>query len=224
MAQKTLREWQAAYKAGEFSFPDKDTQIAAGWVDWFCDDSALLSKTKSFAGVITRMKSGGKVDLDAAHAVFKNCQRVGQQGTYDLMIVYNDASEALYSCTSGENIGDGLKWHLYDHTSGAKVLVSGYGSVIQMVKWLNDPIETIEIVKFPVNPSATNAAIWKMAEEDVLERFEVEQEFSGICRKTFREAGQGDEWLDRELLRTEQGTVLVAIYNGEATAGYEMKP
>lgn len=40
----TLREFQKQYENGAFRDPSRDTQIAAGWTDWFCPDNQLAAK------------------------------------------------------------------------------------------------------------------------------------------------------------------------------------
>ena len=48
----SVREWQAKYKAGDYSGKDVSIQVAAGWFDWFCDDNALPGRLKKLAPLI----------------------------------------------------------------------------------------------------------------------------------------------------------------------------
>ena len=43
----TIREWKENFEKGEFDSKNTNTQIKAGWYDWFCADSSLLRKTKN---------------------------------------------------------------------------------------------------------------------------------------------------------------------------------
>ncbi len=68
----TLRQWIELFNNGEFDDGSKDTQIFAGWYDWFCRDSSLRNKTKRIGQIIKQFKETGKVDLDNTYVWFKN--------------------------------------------------------------------------------------------------------------------------------------------------------
>lgn len=48
----SVREWQEAYRAGEFDSKDVKVQIQAGWHDWWCRDDALAGHLKKIAPVV----------------------------------------------------------------------------------------------------------------------------------------------------------------------------
>lgn len=74
----SIREWQKRFAGGEYEEPDFDTQVKAGWYDWFCNDSSLAGKTRKMGKVVAKVKSGGKVDIDNWYVWFKNnCPMVG---------------------------------------------------------------------------------------------------------------------------------------------------
>ena len=37
----SVRQWQDLFRNGAFQDRSRETQIRAGWYDWFCADSAL---------------------------------------------------------------------------------------------------------------------------------------------------------------------------------------
>ena len=67
-----LGSWIDAFLTGTFDSADVQTQIKAGWYDWFCKDSSLAAKTKRMGNIIKDVKSGGKVDLTNWYVWFKN--------------------------------------------------------------------------------------------------------------------------------------------------------
>ena len=67
-----LGSWIDAFLAGAFDSADVQTQIKAGWYDWFCKDSSLATKTKRMGNIIKNVKSGGKVNLKNWYVWFKN--------------------------------------------------------------------------------------------------------------------------------------------------------
>lgn len=67
-----IREWQEKYAKGEFSSPDFDTQVYAGWYDWFCNTNSLEKKTHRFAKVIMKLQNSKRIDLENSYIWFKN--------------------------------------------------------------------------------------------------------------------------------------------------------
>ena len=47
-----VRDWITRYQNGEFKEKTLETQIDAGWYDWFCNDQELLEKLKKMAKII----------------------------------------------------------------------------------------------------------------------------------------------------------------------------
>ena len=69
--RQSLRTFVERFRRGDFDSPDVQTQIEAGWYDWFCKDSSLRNKTKRLGSIICQI-DGVRVDLDKTYVFFKN--------------------------------------------------------------------------------------------------------------------------------------------------------
>lgn len=72
MNRLPLNKWIDEFNNGSFDSADVQTQIKAGWYDWFCKDSSLKNKTKRMGNIIKGIKAGGKVNLKDWYIWFKN--------------------------------------------------------------------------------------------------------------------------------------------------------
>ena len=71
-----ISEWIEKFNRGEFSAPDRDTQIKAGWYDWFCKDTSLRNKTYRMGNIIKQIKN--ERFLNECYFFFKNnCPAIG---------------------------------------------------------------------------------------------------------------------------------------------------
>ena len=67
-----IKEWVDHFHNGDWDTKDIDTQITAGWYDWFCKDSSLRNKTLKMGRIIAGISDGGKVDRSTMYVWFKN--------------------------------------------------------------------------------------------------------------------------------------------------------
>lgn len=75
--ERTVREWQEAFRQGRFTPIDGYSTPAGywgevGWYDWFCPNSRLASKTQKLGNIVLKIKDGGKVNMDSSYVWFKN--------------------------------------------------------------------------------------------------------------------------------------------------------
>ncbi len=97
MADKiTIREWIANFVSGEYDAADVNTQIDAGWFDWFCKDSSLQKRTEKLGKKIIQICKSNKIDIDNSYVFFKNnCPMSG--GTYDSFSICSmDKGDVLF--------------------------------------------------------------------------------------------------------------------------------
>ena len=48
----SVRQWQDLFRSGAFQDRSRETQIRAGWYDWFCADSALAGRLQRIGRVV----------------------------------------------------------------------------------------------------------------------------------------------------------------------------
>lgn len=71
MKEASIRNFCLKFKNGDFK-NSLSSQIDAGWFDWKCRNEVLYIKTKKLGDIITKLKDGGKINLDDWYVWFKN--------------------------------------------------------------------------------------------------------------------------------------------------------
>lgn len=78
----TLAQWLENYAAGQYANPSVNTQIEAGWWDWFCSNQSLANRLKKLAPKVKKIAKSEKIDVNATYVFFKNNCPI-QGPTYD---------------------------------------------------------------------------------------------------------------------------------------------
>lgn len=78
----SIREFRERYENGEFADSSFDTQVAAGWYDWFCPESRLAGRLKRLWDEIISRITDDKV-LDAYTIHFCNVCPASEHPLFD---------------------------------------------------------------------------------------------------------------------------------------------
>lgn len=82
MSNMNIATFSVRFLRGDFDVNDRNTQIEAGWYDWFCRDTSLAAKTQNLGKKVLRVMKSSKIDVEKNYVFFKNnCPMRG--GLYD---------------------------------------------------------------------------------------------------------------------------------------------
>ena len=132
----SVRQWQDLFRSGAFQDRSRETQIRAGWYDWFCADSALAGRLQRIGRVVMGITE--PAILDNYYVWFKNnCPLNGP--------LYDDVRfEPLegdrcgrYFVVSQDCPYEKQKWTLYTERSGFETPEFSCDKVREMEKYLN---------------------------------------------------------------------------------------
>ena len=93
---KSIRDLINDFKNGKYNCDNVETQISAGWFEWFCDDCDLFAKTSEFGSILCTLNESSKINLDEWYVYFKNsCPLRGS--LYDeIRFVVIETKEIIY--------------------------------------------------------------------------------------------------------------------------------
>jgi hypothetical protein len=121
MTNITLRQWAKNFKQGIYNSPDIDTQIKAGWYDWFCKETSLHRKTQSLGKKVLQICKSSKIDIDKHYVFFKNNCPMSGSLYDDFRICDLETGNVVYTIVprSGFNCDqDGKKSKIYGKENG----------------------------------------------------------------------------------------------------------
>ena len=135
--EQSLRTWIESFNKGDFDSKDLQTQIKAGWYDWFCKDESLANKTKRMGNIVKQFKDGGKVNLETMYVWFKNnCPLAGPLYD-DFRIADIESGDTLFTiqinCFREEK-----RYTVYGKKNDFDTSLFDTDSCKELVRWLNE--------------------------------------------------------------------------------------
>lgn len=109
-----LTDWVKKFDNGDFNAPDFQTQVDAGWYDWFCHQSSLVNKTKKLGRYLKCIIKSPKLNPESQYVCFKNnCPMCGSLYD-DFRIADIKTGDTVFTITpkSGHKVenGKGSVW------------------------------------------------------------------------------------------------------------------
>lgn len=97
MERISITQWIKNFRKGQYDSKDLDTQIEAGWYDWFCSERSLAKKTQNLAVKLIEIKDSTRWDNNQCYVWFKNnCPVQGE--LYDTIGISSiNSRKLLYS-------------------------------------------------------------------------------------------------------------------------------
>jgi hypothetical protein len=97
-----ITAWIGNFLRGKYDPSDLDTQIEAGWYDWFCKDSSLQKKTEKLGRKLLQIIKSKKFDTDKTYVFFKNnCPCAGSLYD-DFRICDLETGDVLFTITPAD--------------------------------------------------------------------------------------------------------------------------
>lgn len=114
--QISITEWIVNYQTGLYNCPDVDTQIRAGWYDWFCEDMFLQSRLNELGpkveqiNTINLLNNKKHYDPQNSYVFFKNNCPFDGELYDDFRICDMDSGNVIFTIVpaSGHTSMDGV--------------------------------------------------------------------------------------------------------------------
>lgn len=132
-----LREWIELLNKGEFENDSIETQIFAGWYDWFCKDASLKNKTKRMGQIIKQFKDNGRIDLDNTYVWFKNNCPINSP-LYDDFRIANIKDNSTIFLVQLESPWEDTRFVVYGKEDLFEKPIFKTNNQRELVKWFND--------------------------------------------------------------------------------------
>lgn len=134
----TLKEWIENFNNGDYKEKDFDTQVKAGWYDWFCKDTSLAGKTNKMGNIIKKINN--EYLLNKCYVFFKNnCPVVGPlYDDFRFCKIENDGdSRVLYTISIGDRRNN-CKYTIYGRENDFRSPLFETNMVKGIINFLNN--------------------------------------------------------------------------------------
>ncbi|MBU1093030.1 MAG: hypothetical protein KKH01_01060 [Firmicutes bacterium] len=132
----SIREWVERFCDGKYESRDVQTQIEAGWYDWFCRDSNLANKTKRMGNIIEQIKPGGKINLEKSYIWFRNNCPL-DDALYDDFRFADIETDATLFVVQISNAYNRNSYTVFEQSNNFLTPVFESYSIKEMIKWFN---------------------------------------------------------------------------------------
>ena len=146
----SVRQWQDLFRSGAFQDRSRETQIRAGWYDWFCSDTALAGRLQRIGRVVMGITE--PAILDNYYVWFKNnCPLDGPLYDDVRFEPLDGERRGRYFVVSLDCPYEKQKWTLYTERNGFEALEFSCDHVFEMAKYLNSQGKSLaEIAEPPI--------------------------------------------------------------------------
>ena len=127
MANMNIETFAASFLRGDFDLNDRETQIKAGWYDWFCRENYLAAKTQKLGKKVLQLMKSPKINTQKNYVWFKNNCPMDGSLYDDFRIADIETDDVIYTIipSSGHNAerGEASVWGRENNFQGP--IVSG---------------------------------------------------------------------------------------------------
>lgn len=138
MENITVKQWISRFNCGMYANGSRETQIQAGWYDWFCRDTSLKNKTLRMGNIIKKITNPNI--LNNMYVFFKNnCPMVGR--LYDQFKFCDIETGDVVYCVSCDDEREEHKYTVYGRSNDFEKPLAAFDTVSELVKWFNNEVE-----------------------------------------------------------------------------------